>query len=84
MTTDGTEEGEELVIPTMGTDMGGGAICLEVVYAWGCCTCGATGISDGCNLSAKRSMRPEDGEPNKATSSCCTASMCKRSASQWM
>ena len=46
LTTDGTKEEEELVRPTMGTDVGGGAICI-VVYAWGCCTFGVLRIHDG-------------------------------------
>ena len=50
LTTDSTDEEEQLVRPTMGTDVGGGAIWV-VVYAWGCCTFGVIGIHDGCNLS---------------------------------
>ena len=83
LNTDGTKEDEELVRPTMGTDVGGGAIQV-VVYAWGCCTFGVIGIHDGCNLSTRRSTSLEAGEPNKATSSCCMASICRRSAIQWM
>ena len=52
---DGTDEEEELVMPTTGTEVGRGAI-RAVVYAWGCCTFGIIRICDGCNLSTRRSM----------------------------
>ena len=80
---DSTDEEEELVRPTMGTDVGGGAIQV-VIYVWACCTFGVIRISDDCNLSDRRSMNLEAREPNKVTSSCCMASICKRSAIQWM
>ena len=78
-TMDGVKMEGELVRPNMGIDVGGGAIYVSVEM-WGGCTVNVVETVEGCNIP----MRLEAGEPNNATSSCCTVSKCKRSATWWM
>ena len=69
LTTDSVEVEGEMVRPTMGTDVGEGAIWV-VVYMRGGCTVGVVRIVEGCSLAASEPVSPITPLPTAVPCPC--------------